>query len=376
MNNEELRNKCYAFEPQLFIFEKKKGLIACATSELYTDSRIGLSNKKEVVGVTLQKVAKLAGVSVSTASKALSNSKEVSEETKALVLKAAAELSYFSTVKKRRFENRRHSCITVGIICPEIISVHYSEIVTALCRSIDEMGGKASIFITEFDKDKQKHIFDRCVSEKEIDAIISLEGFEISHDSFSLPIPAVFLGGKGKNSVNSNLSDGIYKAVRHFADMGHKKIAFAGEPLTISKAVCFEKAMLDIFGACDQSIIFCENGRFEESGRAAGAKICALEPNDRPTAVLCAYDEIAYGLIRTMRENSLRVPEDISVIGINDIPTSRFLETPLTSVRNNTEGVVSKVMEILSNQLSQNMHEAEPVFVPCELVIRASVTKI
>ncbi len=326
--------------------------------------------------MTLQKVAKLAGVSVSTASKAISDSKEVSDETKQLVKKAAEELGYFSTVKKRRFENRRHSSMTVGIICPEIISIHYSETVTALCRKIDELGGKASVFITEFDKEKLKNIFERCVSEREIDAIICLEG-ATSGQLPSIPIPVVFIGvNNGHYSVNSDIFDGIYKAVKHLFEMGHKKIAYAGEPLTLKKQEYFMQAMTDILGGFDEKLLFCEKGRFESSGHAAGVRICALDESDRPTAVLCAYDEIAYGLMRTLRQNSLRVPEDISIIGINDIPTSRFLETPLTSVRNNTGAIVEKAMEMLLFQLSGNGEKMTSVAVPCELAIRESVAKI
>ncbi len=326
--------------------------------------------------MTLQKVAKLAGVSVSTASKALSDSKDVSEETKLLVRKAAEELGYFSTVKKRRFENRRHSSMTVGIICPEIISIHYSETVTALCRKIDELGGKASVFITEFDKEKLKNIFERCVSEREIDAVICLDG--VSPEQLpSIPMPVVFTGSSNQHfSVSSDMYDGIYKALKHFFEMGHKNIAFAGEPLTLKKQEHFMQAMTAILGGFDEKLVFCEEGRFEASGHAAGVRLCALAESDRPTAVLCAYDEIAYGLMRTLRENSLRVPEDISVIGINDIPTSRFLETPLTSVRNNTGEIVEKTMEMLLSQLSGNQDKIAHISVACELAVRKSVAKI
>ena len=327
--------------------------------------------------MTLQKVAKLAKVSVSTASKALSDSKDVSEETRVLVHKAAEELGYFSTMKKRRYESRRHSSSTIGIICPEIISVHYSGIVTALCRQIDELGGKASVFITEFSKEKLKSIFERCILENEIDAVISLDGFPDEVNFAKFPLPTVFFGASdGKYCVNSDIAHGIFKAVRHLFEMGHKKIAFAGEPLTVSKQKAFKQAMTEIVGGFEEELIFCEAGRFEESGREVGVKICDMKKEMRPTAVICGYDEIAYGLMRALRENDLRIPDDLSVIGINDIPTSRFLETPLTSIRSDSEKAVSAAMEILSDLLSGKEREKTVVTVDCELVIRSSVAKI
>lgn len=330
--------------------------------------------------MTLQKVAKLAGVSVSTASKALSDGNDVSEETRALVKAAAEELGYFAGVKKRRLENRSLKTPLVGIICPEIISIHYSETVTALFRKIYERGGKASIFITEFDSEKQKNILERCVTEKEIDAVISLDKcYDISLREY--PIPLVYLINTDSGScVYSDTYGGIEKAAAHLFALGHTKIGFVGEPLTLIKEKYFRTAISKLSGTeADESLIFCENGRFETIGNLAAEKIAGLSPQFRPTAVIAAYDEVAYGLMYTLNRHGIHVPDDISVVGINDLPTSRFLDTPLTSVRNNTEKIADEALNTLFSMLSQKSgHNTQNTFtqvaVDCELSVRKSTS--
>lgn len=332
--------------------------------------------------MTLQKVAKRAGVSVSTASKALSDAKDVNEETRKLVKTAAEELGYFSGVKKRRLENRTLKAPLVGIICPEIISVHYSETVTALCRKIYEHGGKASIFITEFDPQKQKSVLERCITEKEIDAVISLDS---CHD-FSVgeyPLPLVYLTNTDKGCcVYSDIYGGIEKAAAHLFSLGHTRIGFVGEPLTKIKEQYFRSAVSKLSGAeADYSMIFCEDGRFETIGNLAAEKIAAMPKALRPTAIIAAYDEVAYGLMYTLRRRSIGVPDEISLIGINDLPTSRFLETPLTSVVNNTDKIADEALNILFSLLSQKVRDTsetdfKKVPVECSLSVRESTAEL
>lgn len=324
--------------------------------------------------MTLQKIAKYAGVSVSTASKALSNSRDVSAETKALVLQAAEKLGYYNENKRRKLENRRVDSPTVGIICPEIISVYYSGIVTCLCRKISEKGGKASVFISEFDGDCQRAILHRCMAESSIDGVISLENpRDIDEKQFSMPL--VFLShAPYGDCVYSDMEGGLSQAVSYLLSMGHRQIGFVGEPLTYSKQDAFCRAMKRLTGSVSSDFLFCEEGRFEQSGKLAAEKIAGS--CHRPTALIAAYDEVAYGLIATLRERGIRVPEDISVIGINDIPTSKFLDTPLTTLQNDTEEICCRALELLYLQMKEPNHprERQCEALPCRLICRSTVT--
>lgn len=324
--------------------------------------------------MTLQKVAKHAGVSVSTASKALSNGKDISDETKELVRRAAAELGYFSEQKKRKMDNRSGTCPTVALICPEIISIHYSEYVTCLCRLIEQRGGKASVFITGFDKDKLNSVIERCIAENEISAAVCLE---VPHYKKTLPFPVVYLANiPGENSVYPNITAAILSAVSYMHDMGHKKIGYVGEILTKQKETAFCESMETVCGKYNPDHIFCEEGRFEIIGNNAAEKIINMPAENRPTALLAAYDEVAYGLMHTLRSAGIKVPEDISVMGINDIPMSKFLDTPLTTIRIPTEKASECAVDIIMNELSGKTCKKQTVILECEIIKRASVIDI
>ena len=324
--------------------------------------------------MTLQKVAKKAGVSVSTASKALADSKEVSPDTRKLVMDAARELGYFEQAKKRRLTNRRKTAFTCAVLCPEIISVHYSELVTEFCRKIDEKGGKASVFITEFDSEKKKTTIDRCLSEKDIDAVLCLETLG-DFDADIFPLPIVFtVNQRNAYCVYSRVETGIDKAVKYLADLGHKRIAYAGEPLTRMKKEVFCKSMMKYIGTYEKDYLFEAEGRFEISGNRIAERILSMD--EKPTAVIAAYDEIAYGLMHTLRNGAVDIPDDISVIGINDIPTSKYLSIPLTSVNCNSEKVAQKAIELLEAQLLGEIPEKKVYPIECDLVIRESTEKL
>ena len=325
--------------------------------------------------MTLQKVARLAGVSVSTASKALTNSKDVSDETKHLVLSAAETLGYFNENKRRKLENRKTDCPTVGIICPEIISVYYSEIVTSLCRKISETGGKASVFISEFDNDRQSDILRRCVAESAIDGVLSLD----SEESVLLPnsLPTVYLTRAEKcDCVYNDYESGLSDAVSYLVGMGHRAVAFAGEPLTRAKEAFFRQALGAQGLDCPSEFVFCEEGRFELSGKLAAEKLLF----GIRALIGASYDTHAPAsrLISTLRGAGVRVPEDISVIGINDIPTSKYLDTPLTTLRHDAERLCDEALRLLFDRLKDPKAQRAPVSIaiPCALVERSSVFKI
>ena len=321
--------------------------------------------------MTLEKVAKRAGVSVSTASKALSNGKDISDETKELVRRAAEELGYFSQSKKRKLDNRSSAHPTVALICPEIISIHYSETVTSLCRLIEERGGRASVFITGFDKEKLKNMIDRCIYENEISAAICIDN---TKEHGSLPFPMIYLSRvEGENCVFVDLEGVVGDAANYLYSKGHRKIGFVGERLTLGKQRVFCEYMEKTAGGYDEKLIFCEEGRFEVIGNNAAVKILEMPKEKRPTALLAAYDEVAYGLMHTLRSGGVRIPDEISVMGINDIPASRFLDTPLTTLRVPTEELAECAVDMLFDVLSGKQTEKKSICVECKIIERASV---
>ena len=110
--------------------------------------------------MTLKKLAELAHVSPSTASKALANSREVSEETVRHVRQVARESGYLRQCKERRLSYRKPSAPTIAVICPEIISVYYSAIATCLSRLAESHGGTSAVYLSGFEPERQSALLE------------------------------------------------------------------------------------------------------------------------------------------------------------------------------------------------------------------------
>ena len=124
--------------------------------------------------MTLKKVAELANVSVSTASKALKNSFDVSEETRRRVIAAAEQCGYFGEKKKVASENRKSSELTIAVVCPEVISPYYSAIIESITTAANKLCYDVVIYNASFDKERYKKILASCFKNRGTDAVINL----------------------------------------------------------------------------------------------------------------------------------------------------------------------------------------------------------
>ena len=321
--------------------------------------------------MTHQKIAQLVGVSPSTVSKALSGSKEVSEELREKIIKVAVESNYFKEKTKRRLDYVKENATAVAIICPEIISIHYSGIVTSIKNRIEAYGGQAAIYVFDFDDDKQNKIIENIVLRGAVDGIITFSSIKLA----TIPnIPIVCLCDHRINSFYSTIycdyGQVFLDAVNHLKSLGHTRIGFVGESLTRSKNEAFRYAMTKNGLLIDESVIYKIPKRFEDVGYDAAEKM--LKSNNIPSAVITAYDEIALGMIHTFTANGLRVPEDISVIGLNDIPYAAYSQVPLTTVRTFSDELYRLAVELLYDKILDKDHVIKHIITNHELVVRQS----
>ena len=126
--------------------------------------------------MTLKKLAELAHVSPSTASKALANSREVSEETVRHVRQVARESGYLRQCKERRLSYRKPSAPTIAVICPEIISVYYSAIATCLSRLAESHGGTSAVYLSGFEPERQSALLEDLAVKPGVDAAVLIPG--------------------------------------------------------------------------------------------------------------------------------------------------------------------------------------------------------
>lgn len=322
--------------------------------------------------MTLKTLAQAAGVSVATVSKAFSGSREISDETRERIFELARREGCFDKYNKNKFHKR-----VIAVICPELISEYYTDIIAKLTREAESYGALVAVSATAFDKVREQELFAYYSSYCKADGII-LVGNESRIKNVGL-VPTVSVGGaygsSGVSSVRCSLQDAICDAVLYLKGLGHTRIGFAGEALTTSKLHMFKNAMRSAGLPLEQRYTVNSRERFERAGTDTAERwLCEGEP---PTAVIAAYDYIAIGVIKKLREAGYRVPEDISVIGMDDIKLDEYLETSLSSVHVPTDELCREAVSIIMKKLdNQHFNPRTSLTIPAELIIRASTAPV
>ena len=175
--------------------------------------------------------------------------------------------------------------------------------------------------------------------------------------------------------ILTNLQNAICDAVAHLKGLGHERIGFAGEMLTASKLDMFKRAMrregLPIYDA----YVKISNERFERAGSSIAREWIA--ENDVPTAIIAAYDYMAIGVIKALRKQGYRIPEDISVIGMDDIILAPFLETSLSSIHIPNEEICREAVDIIMKKTeNQYFKSRKHIVISAEFIPRDSTARV
>lgn len=264
--------------------------------------------------MTLTKLAQLAHVSVSTVSKAFSMSPEIHPDTREMIFKIAKERGCFKKYYKIKYPK-----LVIAVICPEL---KYADAVSALQERLVELGCEVCVATTNFSEKTEMELLEYYDCYTEVDGVIVIDGRTKIKGIYDLPIVSV---SHSKAMINVELSEevAIKEAIDYFKAQGVDKIAFVGEPRTKTRCELFEKN-------CPEGQVQIAQGRFEQGGYQAMEKI--FESGDLPRAIICAYDYMAMGVMRCIFDRGLSVPEDVAVMGINNIHHCPYLNPPLSSI--------------------------------------------
>ncbi len=321
--------------------------------------------------MTHKKIAALANVSISTVSKALSGSKDISSELAEKIQRIAIETGYFKEKNKRKLYSAKDKAPVIAVFCPEIISIHYSETVSSIKNKVEELGGYPAVYIYDFDDDKLQDIAQRLILKNAADGIIVLSSTPLKIQS---NIPVVYCGSPIKNAgfdiIYSDNQGILNDAVSHLKKLGHKNIGFVGESLTLSRYKAFEQALKKYELPLNPEFVYINKERFEERGFAAVKSM--LLQKELPTALIAAYDEIALAIIHELSKNGIRVPDDISVVGINDIPSAAYAQVPLTTVKTFSEEKYNILIDTLFEKIYTESTAIKQFLIPHELIVRES----
>ncbi|MBE6757397.1 MAG: LacI family transcriptional regulator [Ruminococcaceae bacterium] len=289
--------------------------------------------------MTLKDVAKRANVSVSTASKALRNSFDVSESTRLRVVEAAQALGYFHEKKKVTAENHRPNGWTFAVLCPEVISPRYSAAVQEIAAAVKNAGCNTVIYNTGFDQEEVHAIARACVDDPRIDAVLSLAELR----NFTATVPVVVFSEQASptcSTVHIDL-DSALSAIRDKYD-GISTVV-AGEQLTRNY-----RRQIQSWLPCDEII---GRGRYDQAGADAAAQL--LKRPSLPDLIICTYDEIAYGLIAHLTDHGVVIPHDTEVIAINNSYASRWVHDGVSAVSFDYGDVFQEVVRDVIADLQQ-----------------------
>lgn len=304
--------------------------------------------------MTLSKLARLANVAVSTASKAFSMSDDINEQTREEIFRVARENGCF-----KKFFNAKYPKFVIALICPEVDSRHYSELCRYLQQRLQTRGCEICISSTEFSAAATADIIEYYEKYSSVDAIILIDPPATVLPPHETPI--ISLGSRAHNADVTLCLDymtALKSALTDFKAAGISHIGFIGEPHTVTKLSAFKSAVSEIYGFTEEKYISVSDLRFEKGGCAAARALYSR--GALPEAIICAYDDMALGAMRFFHDNGISVPDDIKVIGMDNILHSEYFVPSLSTIDYMNEEIAKtateSVFELLDGKTSAEIY--------------------
>jgi LacI family transcriptional regulator len=328
--------------------------------------------------VTLQQVAKHAGVSTSTASLIVRNNPRISEATRKKVLKSMHELGY---VYDRIAANlRSQSSDTVGIIITDISNTFFSEFLIGVHDALDEVGYTVLLGTTFDSVAKQDHLLSTMM-EHRVGGLILCPVSESSQDTIErlneIDTPMVLavreLPGVNSDYVGIDYPEGARIAVDHLLGKGHKRIALLGgikESSTwIERMEGYREALSRAGLEVDESLVI-DSAPTREGGLEAVLKV--LENPNPPTAIFCFSDLIAFGVMQGLMMKGITPGKDIDIVGFDNVPVAEIYHPPLTTISSFPRRIGKEAANLLYQQMEKIEREQQRIILNPELIIRES----
>lgn len=322
---------------------------------------------------TLKDIAKIANVNISTVSKALRNSSDLSEQTKQTIRAIADHLDYpYATEIEPGKSN------VVGIIIPDIVSPYYNTTLQSLHLHLLESRYRVLVMYTFFNKDEEYACYKELLRNR-VSAVICFSSSSVISPEFrdiilKNNIPFLLVGANDDcdfcDSVYIDHWKTVTIATNHLIELGHKRIAYLGEPFAEARRVAFVTALQAKHIDTPPEYIVDVNERFELCGYKGMKELLKLP--ERPTAVFAAYDGIAVGAMRAIQEVGLQIPKDISIVGVDDSHVGNYLNVRLTSVTEPTQDLGELVSDMILQKMAKQRKFMQTIRLQPTLKIRES----
>ncbi|QKS70659.1 LacI family DNA-binding transcriptional regulator [Paenalkalicoccus suaedae] len=334
---------------------------------------------------TIKDIAKIAGVSVTTVSRALNGYSDVSEKTRSRVEQVAKELKYSPNAVARTLVMNKSK--TIGLLVSDLNragakDMFTYEVMCGINDSVSDEDYDLILFSTNHDKQQVKTYTQLC-QERQVEGVI-MQGVRMNDtyltEIMDSQIPCVLidveLEGDSVGYVSTDNVFGAQMAVKHLVNLGHKKIGFINghDQALVSKKrrEGYEKELTSAGITIDESLI--ANGEFNELQAEIVARDILTKHQDI-TAFFCASDLMALGAMRAIQQKGLRIPEDISIVGFDDITLAQYTSPPLTTVSQDKYQMGYVAAKLLIGMLT-NSDQARKTILDNQLIKRGSTAPV
>jgi LacI family transcriptional regulator len=327
----------------------------------------------------MKDVAAVAGVSIGTVSNVLNRPHLVSEATRLRVQAAIGELGFVRNETARQL--RAGSSRTIAYVVMDAANPFFNDVARGVEDAARAEGMVVYLCNSNQDGGREREYLER-LREQRVQGVlitpIDPDGERLAEmPGFGMPVVLVDCSARDERRCSVAVDDvlGGELAMTHLLETGHERIAFIGGPMSVPQVGDRHRGARSAADGWDRPI---DLMRLETEaltvaeGRRAGERLVGLPASRRPTAAFCANDLLALGLLQAMVRQGLSVPDDLAVVGYDDIEFAEAAAVPLTSVRQPRELLGRTATRLLLAEASGEPHTHEQVRFRPELVVRAS----
>ena len=324
----------------------------------------------------IRTIARAAHVSIATVSRTINNIPTVNPEIAKRVWEVIDELDYFPNTQARALVSGRSKLF--GLIVSEITNPFFPELIQGFEDIAVAHGYEILVSSTNYDPKRMSHCIRRMLERKVEGVAVMTFGIEepLLDQLAKRKVPLVFIDigptRPGISLLKVDYHHGILQGVQHLTALGHRDIAFISGPLTLRSAQSRRAAFSDSLAECGLALNpawIVEGDHTMEGGIASMERLLA---GDRPTAVMCSNDMTAIGVLHKLYRAGLRVPDDLSVIGFDDIHISEVTIPPLTTVQMSRFELARAAVTALRTHVEQPQDSKREYSIQTDLIVRES----
>lgn len=350
-----------------------------------TDERrnVFTSSLIPLITMRIKDVAQAAGVSTATVSHVINNTRYVADRTRARVLETIERLNYYPNAQARSLALGRST--TLGLVISDISNPFFPDLVKSIERAAFERGYDVVLANTSYDPQRTSNYVRRFIERKVAGVLLMTSELDVEfiEELRRQSVAVVFLDlgrtGEHMSNIVVDYEQGIEEAIFHLRELGHTRFAYIGGPEHLNSAVKRRQAFqisLSRHLAGARPVIIESNFQLEGGLGAATEMFATIAEHERPTAIVVANDMMALGVMRACRELKLLVPEDVSVIGFDDIAFASLSEPPLTTVELPRMELGVQAVEALMTMIDQPEQQGIERHIATHLVRRDSTAQV